>query len=305
MKHIFIVNPYAGSMTFANNLRQQLESMDGLEYFLFNSRYTGNETELVEKILHFFPEEKLRIYACGGSGTFRNVLEGVGENPNVELAFYPCGMTNDFLKCFSSADRRRFLDIKELITGDVLLLDSILTNHGRAMNTFSCGIDANMLGSIANQHPVRRVGIQIPYSFYAFRSLVALKKTNMRVRVEGQNLDGYYDEIVWANGRCLGGSLCMTKDYRPDDGLANYILVPSRGRVAFVAILLMLLTQNTDYVNRRARTGTSKKFFISRADKGTITANLDGETIQAAGEWEMEIRPDSVRFVVPRGVHLS
>ena len=100
MKHIFIVNPYAGNMTFANNLRQQLEKIEGFEYFLFNSRYTGNETELTKKIVHFFPDEQLRIYACGGSGTFRNVLEGVGENPLVELAFYPCGMTNDFLYQF-------------------------------------------------------------------------------------------------------------------------------------------------------------------------------------------------------------
>ena len=48
MKHIFIVNPYAGSMTFANNLRRQLEKIEGFEYFLFNSRYTGNETELTK-----------------------------------------------------------------------------------------------------------------------------------------------------------------------------------------------------------------------------------------------------------------
>ncbi len=27
MKHIFIVNPYAGNMTFANNLRQQLDEL--------------------------------------------------------------------------------------------------------------------------------------------------------------------------------------------------------------------------------------------------------------------------------------
>ena len=122
MKHIFIVNPYAGSMTFANNLRQQLEKMNGFEYFLFNSRYTGNETELTRKIIDFFPQEQLRIYACGGSGTLRNVLEGVGENPNVELAFYPCGMTNDFLKCFKPEDRTRFYDIAELIGGETLVL---------------------------------------------------------------------------------------------------------------------------------------------------------------------------------------
>ena len=88
MKHIFIVNPYAGSMTFANNLSRQLEQIEGFEYFLFNSRYTGNETELTAKVVHFSPDEQLRIYACGGSGTMRNVLQGVCEKQHVELAFY-------------------------------------------------------------------------------------------------------------------------------------------------------------------------------------------------------------------------
>ena len=118
MKHIFIVNPYAGRLNFANNLRDQLEQIEGLEYYLFNSRYSGNETELAEKMTNFFPDEKIRIYACGGSGTFRNVLQGVGENPNVELAFYPCGQTNDFLKVFKEEDQMRFFDIEELIDGE-------------------------------------------------------------------------------------------------------------------------------------------------------------------------------------------
>ena len=176
MKHIFIVNPYAGNMTFANNLRQQLEKIKDFEYFLFNSRYTGNETELTRKIVDFFPDEQLRIYACGGSGTLRNVLEGVGENPHVELASYPCGMTNDFLKVFCQEDRARFYDIAELINGETILVDSILTNHGRAINTFSCGMDAEIMRYIATQHPVRTVGIQIPYSAYIFEALLRLKK---------------------------------------------------------------------------------------------------------------------------------
>jgi diacylglycerol kinase family enzyme len=304
MKHIFIVNPYAGSMTFANNLRGQLEKLDGFEYFLFNSRYTGNETELVQKLVHFFPDETLRIYACGGSGTLRNVLEGIGENPKVELAFYPCGMTNDFLKVFAPADRERFYDIEELIHGETLVLDSIQTNHGRAINTFSCGVDATIMSNIAKQHPVRTVGIQVPYSFYVFRSLLHLKRMNLRVRVDGQNLDGIYDEICWGNGCVLGGTLCMPEGFVPDDGLGSYVLVPSRGLLAFMRILIKLVGQKESYIRSHARVGNVKKMTITRVDKGEIVANLDGEMLSAPGEWTIEVRPASVRFVVPRGVRL-
>ena len=305
MKHIFIVNPYAGNMTFANNLRQQLEQISDFEYFLFNSRYTGNETELTEKILHFFPDEPLRIYACGGSGTARNVLEGIGENPNVELAFYPCGMTNDFLKAFAQKDRERFYDIKELIYGDVIKVDSILTNHGRALNTFSCGMDADIMQYIAKQHPVRTVGIRIPYAAYTFQALLRLKRMELKIRVDGKEMNGNYDEICWGNGCVLGGSLCMPEGFEPDDGLGSYVLIPARGHLAFVRILIKLIRQKSDYIRKNARVGTAKKMRITRTDKGEIVANLDGEMVAATGDWNIEVRPESVKFVVPRGVKLS
>lgn len=305
MKHIFIVNPYAGSMTFANNLRQQLEQIEGFEYFLFNSRYTGNETELTEKVVHFFPDEQLRIYACGGSGTMRNVLQGVGENPHVELAFYPCGMTNDFLKVFKQEDRERFYDIEELISGETIMVDSILTNHGRAINTFSCGMDAEIMRYIAKQHPVRTVGLQIPYSAYVFEALLRLKKMDLRIRVDGKEMDGCYDELCWGNGCVLGGSLCMPKGFVPNDGRGSYVFVPSRGVPAFIRILINLIRQNSSYIEKHARVGSGKKMTIMRRDRGPIVVNLDGEMITASGEWKVEMRPSSLRFVVPRGVKLS
>ena len=51
--------------------------------------------------------------------------------------------------------------------------------------------------------------------------------------------------------------------------------------------------------------GSGKKMTIMRDDREPIVANLDGEMILAPGEWTVEVRPASVRFVVPRGVRLS
>lgn len=305
MKHIFIVNPYAGSMTFANNLRQQLEKIDGFEYFLFNSRYPGNERELAEKMVHFFPDEKLRIYACGGTGTFHYVLEGVGENPNVELAFYPCGQCNDFLKVFNEWDRKRFYDIQELIHGETQLMDSILTNHGRAMNTMSVGLDADMMDLIQTRHPVRFYGISVPYVLYAIGSLIRLKKQDMRVRIDGQNLDGQYDELFFGNGSWLGGVMNIPNGFYPNDGVGGYVLAPSKGRMALMLLIMNLATKNEAYVRKHARVGQVHKMTIGRTDKKEIAVNLDGEIVRAGGDWTIEIRPDSVNFVVPRGVRLS
>ena len=214
-------------------------------------------------------------------------------------------LTNDFLKVFLQEDRERFYDIEELISGDTIMVDSILTNHGRAINTFSCGMDAEIMRYIAKQHPVRTVGLQIPYSAYVFEALLRLKKMDLRIRVDGKEMDGCYDELCWGNGCVLGGSLCMPKGFVPNDGRGSYVFVPSRGVPAFIRILINLIRQNSSYIEKHARVGSGKKMTIMRRDRGPIVVNLDGEMITASGEWKVEMRPSSVRFVVPRGVKLS
>ena len=41
MTHIFIVNPYAGEKTFADDLRRKLKEIKNLKYFVFNTKRVG------------------------------------------------------------------------------------------------------------------------------------------------------------------------------------------------------------------------------------------------------------------------
>ena len=77
MIHIFIVNSNAGNKEFANGLRVELSHIEDIEYYVFDVRYAGYEVELLHKVQHIFEDEKLRIYCCGGSGTLRNVINGI------------------------------------------------------------------------------------------------------------------------------------------------------------------------------------------------------------------------------------
>ena len=97
----------------------------------------------------------------------------------------------------------------------------------------------------------------------------------------------------------------MPKDFVPNDGVGSYVFVPSRGLFTFVRILTNLIRQRSTYIEKHAIVGSGKKMTIMRDDREPIVANLDGEMILAPGEWTVEVRPASVRFVVPRGVRLS
>ena len=63
----------------------------------------------------------------------RNMLNGLDDFSNVEVAFFPCGMTNDFLKVLGGEEP--FKNIDALINGKTVPVDYIKTNYGVAINT--------------------------------------------------------------------------------------------------------------------------------------------------------------------------
>ena len=164
MIHVFIVNPMAGRGDFAEKLRKKISEFKDIEYYIFDTRNAGYEGELINRIQHIFEDEKLRIYCCGGSGTIRNILNDIDNLDNVEVAFFPCGLSNDFLKVFPKNEQKRFSVLEELIYGDVIDVDYIrYNNKGIALNTFSMGIDSALIECMEKYRFLNTIGNISPY----------------------------------------------------------------------------------------------------------------------------------------------
>ena len=78
MLQIFIINSFSGDETTTIGIREELEKIKDMEYLVFNSEYPGHEGEMARQMCNLFPEERIRFYACGGTGTFRNRSAGRG-----------------------------------------------------------------------------------------------------------------------------------------------------------------------------------------------------------------------------------
>lgn len=303
MTHIFIVNPYAGKLTFADDLRKKLAEIKGLNYFVFNTRCAGNETELVKEIQKIFENEKLRFYCCGGSGTMRNMLNGFEDLSKAEVAFFPCGLTNDYLKIFGE-DAKKFRDIEALIDGDVVEFDYIKTNHGVALNTFSIGMDSAVMTKLEDYRALQVFGENVPYNLAILYAIFLQKLHVFEIDVDGKQFEGIGSELYWGNGSVMGGSLNFYPGVSPRDGEAKYRFIFDRSGMRAIPVFKGLLTADYNYLDKISEFGNGRKIKLRRKDGGTFIMNQDGELSKPYDYWEAEIVPKGLHFVVPKGVQI-
>ncbi len=300
MTHIFIVNPSAGkNKNFAEELRSHLEKMENLDYYIFNTRYAGYESEIVRQVREVFMDEKLRFYSCGGSGTFRNMLNGFDDFENVEIAMYPQGIANDFVKVFSE-DWERFQDIEELIHGDVIMVDYMKTNRGICANHFSVGIDARVISITTKNRESCLIGRNVPYVLPVMESMITSRDREFGITVDGENMDGNYMQIIFGNGRVLSGNLHYSKEPDVTDGMGDYFLVPGGG--FRLPVFLTMYRADYEKFDKVAQCGQWKKIRLVSKDGKPIVANQDGVLVYDQLRWDIEIVPAGLPFVVPKGV---
>ncbi len=301
MTHIFIVNPYAGHKNFASALRDKLAEIEGLKYFVFNTRYAGDETDLVKRIQNIFEGDKLRFYCCGGSGTMRNMLNGFKRFNNVEVAFFPCGLTNDFLKIFGE-NEGRFFDIEELINGDVIKVDYIKTNNGIALNTFSTGLDTNLVQKLGEFNIASHINENLPYMLALLYAIFITKPEEYEIYVDDKKVDGYFTEFFFGNGYMLGGNLCMTEAKPVNDGLGSALFIHKKRGFALLPVMNWLISKNHEKLKTVSTLIQGTKITVKKRDNTPFFTNHDGELVLGGNIWEAEIVKQGLSLVVPKGV---
>ena len=304
MVHIFIINPFAGRQTFADDLRTKLNSIKNLDFFVFNTRYAGYETELVKKIQHIFAGVPMRFYCCGGSGTMKNMLNGFEDLSKTEIAFFPCGLTNDFLKMFGK-DESRFHQIEELINGDIIEVDYIKSNHGISLNSLSTGLDSNCVNKMNDYRILRHIGDDVPYSLATLYSIFVSNTLEYELMLDDKVFIDKYAEIFIGNGCVFGGSMFFSDHTCINDGQAIYRLVPNKRGFSLLPTLSVITGRKYDKIPQAMACGECSKIRIRRTNREPFTINLDGDLINNVTECNAEIVRKGLKLVVPKGVSVK
>ncbi len=305
MKHLIVANFNAGRNKNPDEFRKLIEnSFNGLDYEIYETTGPRSVVPFLRKYLKDHKDETVRVYACGGDGTVHEVVSGIAEAKNAELAIYPVGTGNDFVKIYGGVDR--FLDFKKLIKAEAKPIDlSKLTGETLAepwysINVINFGFDA-MVGAIGNQN--KEKGKKDPYGFgHAILPAICKGRFNkIIVTADGEQLNK--DKLLLASvaqGQWIGGEYHASPRSDNTDGLIDVIVCKT---MTLFGLLIKLFGKYHD--GKHLDTPSlMKKISYKRAKEIEITAPadvdicVDGEMIRGS-HFKVECLPGALKLAIP------
>ena len=296
MKHLFIINPAAGSRDRTADYTAEIRRLcAGLDYEIAVSAAPGECRRLAREAAR--TGEEVRIYACGGDGTLNEVASGAAGFSNAAVTAYSGGSGNDFVKLFS--DPAAFSDLSRLLDAEEASFDMILCNDDLALNICSVGLDARIGTDVARY---KRIPFIHGFNAYALSTLINLFRgisEHYIVEIEGERIDGEQTFVCVCNGRFYGGGFNPVPEADPADGKLDVLLVEKVSLLQVPAII-------GKYKNGRWRELPEiiRHFRTDRVRilcDGPTPVNLDGE-LRVAQAVTMEVAREKVNFFYPKNL---
>ena len=301
MKHLFIINPAAGSRDRTEYYSRRIHEVcgaKGLEYRIAVSAAPGDCTRLAREAAR--TGEEYRIYACGGDGTLNEVVAGAAGFPNVAVTVFSGGSGNDFVKLFD--DPKAFFDLERLTDCEEASFDLIRCNEDLSLNICSVGLDARIGTDVARY---KRLPLLHGFRAYAVSTVVNLFRgiaEHYVVEVNGERIDDEQTFVCVCNGRFYGGGFNPVPEADPMDGLLDVLLVKKVSLLQVPAIIGKYKSGRYKELPHLVRHMRTKSIRI-HCDKPTAI-NLDGE-LRTAQMVTMSVAGEKLRFFYPRGLSFA
>lgn len=298
MKHLFIINPAAGSRDRTAEYTAAIKDAcgkRGLDYRIEVSAAPGECRRLAREAAE--TGEEYRIYACGGDGTLNEVAAGAAGFDNAAVSILSGGSGNDFVKIFD--DPKAFFDLERLLDAQETSFDLIRCNDDYALNICSVGLDARIGTDVARY---KRIPLLHGFRAYAASTVVNVVRgiaEHYVVEINGERIDDEMTFVCVCNGRFYGGGFNPVPEADPADGVLDVLLVKKVSRLQVPAVI-------GKYKNGRYRELVQLIRHIPTdhvrilCDKPTAI-NLDGE-LRTAQVVDISLAKEIVRFFYPKGL---
>ncbi len=299
MRYVFFINPAAGKGKGPAQLVPAIEKYfkdSEFEYKIIITDAPGNAESMARAEAQTGAEST--FFACGGDGTFFEVLNGAYGFSNVHLGVIPCGSGNDFLKFFDSA--AQFSVIDDQINGRAVPMDVIRVGERCCINICSLGMDAVVADNMTIFKKWPLISGSLAYKLAIVKTFLGKLGQKIKITVDGKSL-GTVDSLfaVCANGPVYGGGYKSSPSANPMDGRLEWLVVEKISRLKILKFL-KLYEKGVHEDLPCCRHGHCSVMEIEAEKDEPI--NLDGEIIHCR-KVRFELVKNAVSFVLPHGVY--
>ena len=298
MKHLFIINPAAGSrdrtQEYAPMIRKACNTRD-LDFEIAISQCPGDCTRLAREAAQ--SGEEVRLYACGGDGTLNEVVAGAAGFPNAAVTVFSSGSGNDFVKIFD--DPKAFFDLERLLDAEEVTFDLIRCNDDLSLNICSVGLDARIAADVSSY---KRLPLLHGFRAYAAATAVNVVRRiseHYVVEVNGETLDDVFTFVCVCNGRFYGGGFNPIPEADPADGMLDILLVDKVSLLQVPGLIGKYKNGLHKQISHVAH--YMKANCVKVLSKVPTAVNLDGETMFTQ-EVVMKLAEEKLRFFYPKGL---
>ena len=298
MKHLFIINPAAGSRDRTEAYKKKIrEAFQGSEeeYRVEVSKAPGDCCRLAREAAE--SGEEYRIYACGGDGTLNEVAAGAAGFSNAAVTVFAGGSGNDFVKLFS--DRDAFRDLDRLLDCQEVTFDLMKVNGDICLNIASVGLDARIGTDVSNY---KRIPLLQGFRAYAASTVVNVIRgisEHYVIKINGQTIDGQQTMICACNGRYYGGGFNPVPTADPTDGILDVLVVRKVSRLQVPGVVGKYKAGRYKELPHLVTHYRTDKVEIL-CDKPT-PINLDGE-LRTWQDVTITVAEEKLRFFYPKGL---
>lgn len=297
MDTIFIVNPKAGQGKNIDNLIEKITE-NNAKYYITKS--VGDAENFVRN--YCCDKGAARFIACGGDGTFNEVLNGIIGTPDAEIGILPMGTGNDFCRNFD----KDFSEVRTQINSPCQKVDTIrYTTCGVSRvcaNMFNIGFDCNVADMTATMKKKPFISGSFAYFISILAMMIKKKGANIKLEIDGAEFhNGPLLLTAIANGKFCGGGIMSNPLSEVTDGQIDINVVYNIPRRKFIGLLPHYMKGT-----HMGLKNIEKVIYNAKCRKIRITPNtknfricVDGE-IQDADTVEFEIVPKVFNFVVPK-----
>ena len=308
MKHLLIVNGASGNESTKQGLLEKIdEAFKGLDYEVHQTTGPKDATNFLKEYLEKH-KDPVRIYACGGDGTVHEVANGMVGFEQAELAIYPIGTGNDFVKTYGEKDK--FLDFQVLINGEAKKVDlSKISSEGMedlySINVINFGFDA-IVGAMGNYYKengfpekARKKYHDNPYDYALHHDAMKHGRFNdIIVYADGEQLNPKQILLcTLAQGQFVGGEFNCSPKSDNTDGLIDVCVLQT---MTFLGLGMIIGTykkgKHLDKPRKKITYRQAKE--IKMVGEKDFDVCVDGEMIKG-NNYTVSVVPGAIKLVIP------